>query len=223
MTSIIRHVLAFVRQSLVGVRFGLVAPVEVGEDVFEEVWEEVQRLLLGVLARWQALEDDGGDNWTRVRMAEGLRARPFLKMADRDVVAMHDEVVKRLRRKQYKDGWKIQVKLRVLPEVWTVLQPEFVAAGARLAEQGDKVVVKFLSPAVVSRVFYKDRLVSGGSKFVVKHGVFVKCLSPPAQYPCSVVAVGDVRPLCLAFSASKCELTVQCHWEHFDIYGNLIV
>ena len=169
---------------------------------------------------------DAGGEWARVRMAEGLRPRlpvDYVRMADRDVAAVHDEVVKRLRRKQYKDGWKIQFKIRVMPEIWTVLQPEFVAAGASVAHEGDKVVVEFFSTVCLSRVFFKERLVNSGSKYVVKHGVLLKLLSSPAKYPCSAVGVSDVRPFRLIFATSKCELTVHCHWEHFYVYGNLVI
>ena len=59
--------------------------------------------------------------------------------ADRDLAFAHDEVVKRLRRRQYKAGWQIQARLRVIPEVWSVLQPEFIAAGADVVIQGTKL------------------------------------------------------------------------------------
>ena len=104
---------------------------------------------------------DAGGEWARVRMAEGLRPRlpvDYVRMADRDVAAVHDEVVKRLRRKQYKDGWKIQFKIRVMPDIWTVLQPEFVAAGASMTHEGDKVVVEFFQQSVCLVSFFKNVL-----------------------------------------------------------------
>ena len=54
---------------------------------------------------------------------------------------MRDEVVKRLRRIQYEAGWQIQPTLWVIPKVWSVLQPEFIAAGADVVIQRDKVFV----------------------------------------------------------------------------------
>ena len=56
MALVVKHLLAFLRRALVGITF------DVGRDVVEEVWEEVQRLLLRVLERWQVVEsvDAGG-------------------------------------------------------------------------------------------------------------------------------------------------------------------
>ena len=57
---------------------------------------------------------------------------------------MCDEVVKRLWRIQYEAGWQIQPTLWVIPKVWSVLQPEFIAAGADVVIQRDKAFVSFV-------------------------------------------------------------------------------
>ena len=46
----------------------------------------------------------------------------------------------------------------VMPEIWTVLQPEFVAAGASVTHEGDKVVVEFFQQSVCLVCFLKNVL-----------------------------------------------------------------
>ena len=82
-----------------------------------------------------------------------------------DLAAVHDEVVKRLRRSEYKDGWEIDFKLTVIPVV--------------------KVVVTFSSVELLLRMFRVDRLVSGGSMYAAVHSVFVRYFKVGAPNPYS--------------------------------------
>ena len=74
----------------------------------------------------------------------------------------------------------------MIPKVWSVFQPEFIAAGADVVIQGTKLVCHSLM-SMVSRVFEEDCLTVGGSKFVEGHGVFVRLFSPPDKNPSSAV------------------------------------
>ena len=218
MAVVIRHVQSFVRQAILGIRFSW----QLAETVIDEVLEEVDAAFGALVERWVAREGEG-DEWRRLRTAEGKRLKTMGGAADRDLAFVHDEVVKRLQRRQYKAGWQIQARLRVIPEVWSVLQPEFIAAGADVVIQGDKAFVSFIDVDVVSRVFEEDRLIVGGSKFVAVHGVFVRLFSPPDENPSSAVIFDVDHPFLLTYTASKCELTVKCQFEHVGVNGLVVV
>ena len=85
---------------------------------FEAVWE-------ALLARWEAKDELAaaaeGDAMELTRRAEGNLLRPLSVFIERDIAYVHDEVVKRLRRKKYKDGWRIKFKVRFYPEVWAAV------------------------------------------------------------------------------------------------------
>ena len=147
------------------------------------------------------------DEWMRVERGEGSRLLTLGCAVSHDLVEVHDEVVKRLRRRQYKDGWEIGFKLRAIPVVWGILQPQFVAVGAEVVQQGNKVVVTFSSVESLLRMFRVDRLVSGGPKYAAVHGVFVRRFKVGAPNPYSGMLVGVGTPLfCRMHNASASSL-----------------
>ena len=87
-----------------------------------------------------------------------------------DLAAVHDEATKRFGRRQYKDGWEIDFKLRIIPVI--------------------KVEVTFSSVESLLRMFRVDRLVSGGSLYAAVHSVFVRRFKVGAPNPYSGMFVG---------------------------------
>ena len=88
------------------------------------------------LARWEAKDELAasaeGDAVELTRRAEGNLLRQLSVFIERDIAYVHDEVVKRLRRKKYKDGWRIKFKVRFYPEVWAAVLLECQTAGASI-------------------------------------------------------------------------------------------
>ena len=123
-----------------------------------------------LVERWTAKEDTEADEWMRVERGEGSRLLTLRYAVSQDLAAVHDEAPKRLGRRQYKDGWEIDFKLRVIYVV--------------------KVVVTFSSVESLSRMFRVDRLVSGGSKYAAVHSVFVRRFKVGAPNPYSGMFVG---------------------------------
>lgn len=218
MSVVLRNLISLVDQAVLSARwFGGVA-----EELLTEVVEELQEALGALLARFLAREDRAADVWLRTRKAEANRLVRMEEAVEREVVYIHDEVVRRLRRARYKAGWILKLKFRLIPEVWLALRSEFQAAGAEVELEGDKEVVSFVDVDVVSRIFCEDRLVSGGSKFAELHGVFVKYFcKPPKEFPYSAVVFDVAHPCKLSYASSKCELTVECHWQHIGVNGLL--
>ena len=191
-------------------------------QVFEEMREDLLGALDAVRRRWTAIVngrqycgEDVADGDV-VREAEGHRLVLLKTLCDQDLASVHDGVVRRLRRRRYKTGWKIKTAMRLVPQVWSGLLPEFRAVGADVVTQGNTVVVTFVDPGVLSNVFFVNRLVRGGSKYCGVHGVFVKYFSLPAEYPHSAVIVSVQRPFVLEYRQAKKELTILCSWEHVD-------
>ena len=83
--------------------------------------------------------------------------------------------------------------------------------------------MSFFDVDVVSRVFEEDRLTVGGSKFVAVHGVFVRLFSLPDENPSSAVIFDVDHPFLLTYTASKCELTVKCLFEHVVVNSLVVV
>ena len=115
--------------------------------------------------------------------AEGNRLLRMEVPVGREILHVHDEVMKRLRKARYKAGWMIKLKSRLIPEVWFALRSEFQlqAAGAEVEVEGNKQVILLVDVDVVSRVFFEDHLVSGRSKFAEEHGIFCKYFCKPPE------------------------------------------
>ena len=77
--------------------------------------------------------------------------------------------------------------------------------------------------SMVSRVFEEDRLTIGGSKFVAVPGVIVRLFSHPDENPSSAVNFDVDHPFLLTYTASKCELTVKCLFEHVGVNSLVVV
>ena len=140
MAAVVRQCAAFLEQALVGSRMfgnGYVL------DVLDEIAGDMRRAKEAIAEQW-LVREEAMDEYSRVERGKALRPMKLGTAASRDLAAMH-EVVKRLRRRQYKDGWRIEIKLRVVPEFWSLLRPQFYAAGAEVAQQGNRGVVSFVS------------------------------------------------------------------------------
>ena len=107
MAAVARQALTFMEQAWLGLR--LFGGVEV-LGLFDVVAGEVQAALESLVERWTVKEDMEADEWMRVErggLREGLRLLTLRCAVSQDLAEVHNEVVKRLRRRQYKDGWEI--------------------------------------------------------------------------------------------------------------------
>ena len=135
-------------------------PRDRDQSFLNEAAEEADWVMKKLAERWEERESEREDEsqWVSRRKSNASRLRVHGTIVDKEVAFVHDEVVKKLRRKQYKAGWRIHAKLRVLPDIWSDLQSEFAAAGAAVEDEGDKVVVTIDDPDIATNVFEEDRM-----------------------------------------------------------------